>query len=166
MPETDDNWELAPENGHPRARQLLTEPFFWSIADDGAPLGNDTGADTLAFYRQWRADQPHGLTQDFIRDTLAGWEVENADWLLLDEAPLQRALEHDHFSVLTRDDFMIALAFAQLVLDGKVDSQVREMALYSLRRQATDVVIAFRGWTEVEERRTRLAQMQRALEAT
>ena len=166
MPETDDNWELAPESGHPRARQLLTEPFFWSIADDGAPLGNDTGADTLAFYREWRADHPNGSTQEFVRDILAGWEVENADWLLLDEALLGEALEDDHFSVLTRDDFMIALAFAQLVLDGKVDSQVREMALYSLRRQATDVVIAFRGWTEVEERLTRLAQMQTALEAT
>lgn len=164
MPETDDKWELAPENGHPRARQLLTELFFWSIADDGAPLGNDTGADTLAFYRQWRADHPQGLTQDFIRDTLAGWEVENADWLLLDEAPLQQALEHGHFSVLTRDDFMIALAFAQLVLDGKVDAQVRKMALYSVRRQATDAVISFRDWADVTERRSRLARMQRALE--
>src|SRR5690242_9614237 len=123
MPGTDDNWDLTPENGHPRARQLLTEPFFWSIADDGAPLGNDTGADTLAFYRRWRADHPNRRTQDFVRDILASWEVENADWLLLDEALLRDALEADQFSVLTRDDFMIALAFAQLVLDGKVDSQ-------------------------------------------
>ena len=165
MPEIDDNWDLAPENGHPRARELLREPFFWSIADDGSPLGNDTGADTLAFYRQWRADYPNGRTQDFVRDILAGWEVENTDWLLLDEALLQKALADDHFSVLTRDDFMIALGFAQLVLDGGVDPQVREMALYSVRRQATDVVVAFRGWTDVHERRTRLAQMQEALEA-
>jgi uncharacterized protein YfeS len=165
MAEIDDNWELAPENGHPKARQLLTEPFFWSIADDGAPLGNDTGADTLALYRQWRADHPDGHAEDFVRDTLAGWEVENVDWLLLDEALLKQGLEDNHFSVLTRDDFMIALAFAQLVLEGKVDAQVREMALYSVRRQATDAVISFRDWSDVTERRSRLVQMQSALEA-
>src|SRR4051812_35428215 len=119
MPEDTDNWELAPENAHPRARQLLTEPFFWSIADDGAPLGNDTGADTLAFYRQWRGEHPAASTQDFSRDILADWEVEDADWLLLDEALLQEALDEEHYSVLTRDDFMIALAFAQLVLEGR-----------------------------------------------
>ena len=164
MPQDDNDWELAPENAHPRARRLLTEPFFWSIADDDAPLGNDTGADTLAFYRQWRTEHPSMSTQVFITDILSGWEVENADWVLADESLLRQALEEDHFSILTRDDFMIALAFAQLVLEGRVEPQVREMAHYSVRRQATDAVISFRGWTDATERRSRLAQMQRVLE--
>jgi uncharacterized protein YfeS len=165
MSQDDNDWELAPENAHPRASQLLTETFFWSIADDDAPLGNDTGADTLAFYRQWRSEHPTTSTQVFISDTLSGWEIEDADWDLLDEAELQRALDEEHFSILTRDDFMIALAFAQLVLEGRVEPQVRERAHHCVRRQATDAVISFRGWTDATERSSRLAQMQRVLES-
>jgi uncharacterized protein YfeS len=165
MLEHDDTWELAPENAHPRARELLTDPFFWSIVDDDAPLGNDTGADTLAFYRQWRSEHPTKSVQVFITDILSGWEVENADWLLLDETQLRQALDEEHFSILTRDDFMIALAFAQLVLEGRVEPEIREMAHHCVRRQATDAVISFRGWTDATERRSRLAQMQRVLES-
>ena len=54
---------------------------------------------------------------------------------------------------LPRDDFMIALAFAQLVLEGRVDRQIRHMAHHCVRRQATAAVMSFRGWTDATERR-------------
>ena len=29
MPPHDEDWELAPENGHPSSRALLSEEFYW-----------------------------------------------------------------------------------------------------------------------------------------
>lgn len=51
MPQ-DEEWELAPENSHPKAQAILTDDFLWDCADENSPLGNDTGADILAFYRE------------------------------------------------------------------------------------------------------------------
>jgi len=164
MSDTDDGWELTPEKGHPVARKLLRDPFFWSIADDGAPLGSDTGADTLAFYCGWRAENPTTPAAAFVQKTLEGWEV-GASTESLDEHELKKALDEDHFSILTRDGFLIALAFAQLVLEGRVDPDIRTQALHSIQRQATEVVISFRGWVGPKERRSRSAKMQKALEA-
>jgi hypothetical protein len=36
---------------HPDARHLLTDVFFWSVIDDYAPHGNDTGADLFVDFR-------------------------------------------------------------------------------------------------------------------
>ena len=117
----------------------------------------------MAFYRGWRAVNPTTPAAAFAQKTLEGWEV-GASTELLDEHEVKKVLDEDHFSVLTRDDFMIALAFAQLVLEGRVDPYIRTQALHSIQRQATEVVISFRGWVGPKERRRRLAKMREAIE--
>jgi uncharacterized protein YfeS len=164
MPEHVDNWELAPKHAHPRAVKLLTEPFFWSIADDGAPIGNDTGSDTIFYYRNWLSENSNTDTKYFIDDLLDSWGVENIDWLILDETHLSRKLAENHYFVLTRDDFMIALAFSQLVIKGRIEPKIREMAIYCVKRQSTDTIITFRGWADRTERKYRLALMLSLLE--
>jgi hypothetical protein len=39
---------------HASARELLDDPFYWDSADEYAPHGNDTGADLLEAFREWR----------------------------------------------------------------------------------------------------------------
>lgn len=160
----DERWELAPENAHQIARKVLKAPFFWDIADDGAPLGSDTGADTLAYYREWRAKNPSALTAAFSQKILTGWDVRVPQGELIDERELKAALDEDHFSILTYDDFVIALAFAQLVLQGRIEPEIRDRALQSIRRQATSTVIDFRDWVGPKERRSRLVKMREAIE--
>jgi uncharacterized protein YfeS len=67
--------------------------------------------------------------------------------------------------VLSRDDFIIGLAFAQLLVEGAVDAEVRRRALLALRRQATDVVLSFRGGGGEDGRKIQLAEFQRVLES-
>ena len=156
-------WELAPENSHPIAKQILKDDFFWSIADDGAPLDNDTGADILAFYREQLETSSQVSSVDFLNKILEGWEVENKDWNLLDEAKLSRELENNHFNVLTRDDAVIAVAFSQIVLEGTLNKQLKQKALLAVERQMLQKVIEFRGWVDKQERLERLLKMQTAL---
>lgn len=158
----DDEWK--PESAHPNARAMLVEPWFWDVSDDNSPFGNDTGADTLSFFREWRAEYPHAEIEKFLESLLGRWDVRNEGWDCLDGALLATTLPKNYFHILTRDDLAIAVAFGQLVLDGKINRGIRRLALYALQRQLLPEVITFRGWVDADERRQRLGRMQVVIE--
>lgn len=159
-----DEWELSPENAHPLASNKLTQNFFWDIGDDNSPLGNDTGADILSFFREWREENEYRPVKEFLRQILLGWDVENSNWDLLDDAKIEKELKRDHYSLLTRDDSIIGLAFSQIVLEGKLDEDIKQMALSATQRQMKDIIIKFRGWDNADERKQRLVEMQKVLQ--
>src|SRR5688572_15596665 len=160
-----DDWELSREHGHPTARKLLKDPFFWDIADDGAPLGNDTGSDTLATYREWRKENPGKAVELPLLAILKEWDERTSGEAAGNVEKLRKVLEEDGLEIVDNDDHVIALAFAQLVLEGTVESTVRELALKAIRRESMAVIISYRGWVSEKERRTRLEKMRQALEA-
>lgn len=153
----DDDWELSPEVAHPNAKRLLKDEFFWDICDEDSPFGNDTGADTLEFYRAWIEESDDD--EDFLHQISDEWEV---DWERAESIPdeeLKDSLEEEHFDILTYDDVVIAMAFAQLVLEGNISRDVAALAERSLKRQSRPDVIEFRDWTDPAERAQRCARM-------
>lgn len=131
---------------HPSARTLLDDPFFWDVADDHAPVGNDTGADILERYRGWRRRQKRTGAQSlaYVEKILRGWGMHESG---------------DHDAHRVRDEAFIALAFAQVMLDGAVAEEVSSGALGAIERQ-----LAFcAGWSEPEARRTTLELMKAKL---
>jgi uncharacterized protein YfeS len=106
---------------HPDARKILDDPVFWSPTEEFGPVGNDTGADVLEAYRvRSRARHPErGLPM--LRRLLADWGT------------------HDQS---IEDEALIALAFAQVMFDGRVSPDVLQSALAALdRRSATAEVL-------------------------
>jgi uncharacterized protein YfeS len=166
MPRFSSIWDVTPETAHPRARELLADqPIIWKYGDEDSPLGTDTGADTFGAYLSFRARRQIGGVQDFIREQLALMGIPDADWDILDAVHLEQLLKTDRkFTLLIRDEFIMGLAFAQLVLEGAVDPSVRQRALIALERQATDVVLSFRGGGGENERNKQLAEFRRILE--
>jgi len=165
MPQFTDIWDVTPKTAHPKARELLVDSVIWNYGDEDSPLGNDTGADTFASYLAFRAGKPVASVHQFICDELHSSQIADADWDLLDATRLQEALDADDgFRVLWRDDFILGLAFAQLLVEGTVDAEVRRRALLALHRQATDVVLSFRGGDNEEGRRCQLMEFHGVLE--
>ena len=163
MESPDDEWELSPEVAHPNAKRLLKDEFFWDACDEDSPFGNDTGADTLEFYRAWIEESDDD--EDFLHQLFDEWEV---DWERAESIPdgeLKGALEEEHFDILTYDDVVIAVAFAQLVLEGNISRDIAALATRSLKRQSLPDVIEFRGWAEPAERTKRCAQMLKVVQA-
>ena len=157
MDTLDDDWELTPEGAHANARRLMKDEFFWDIVDEDSPFGNDTGADTLEFYRAWVEESDDD--EDFLHQLFDEWDV---DWefaeSVADEA-LKESLEDEDYDILTYDDVVIGMAFAQLVLAGNIERDIAQRAERCLQRQARDDVIAYRGWSDPAERRERCARM-------
>ena len=157
MESLDDDWELARDNAHPNARRLLKEDFYWDIADEDSPFGNDTGWDTLEFYRAWIRLSDDD--EDFLHQLFDEWEVDWEEAAAIPDEELAARLEEDHHGILTYDDVVIALAFAQLVLAGNSEIDTAALAARALKRQALPDMIAFRGWSDPAERKARCAQM-------
>jgi uncharacterized protein YfeS len=155
----DSQWELAPDHAHPKAQRALTNTFFWSCIDDNTPFGNDNGADTLSFYREWRATHPSDAAIHFLTALLQGWSVTPTQWDVTAPEQIARLIAEDEFSFTHRDDVIIALAFGQIVLEGRVDADIIERALVALQRQATQPALDL--WLESchSERRRRLQLM-------
>lgn len=158
MPIFDDIWEITPETAHPNAQKLIPEDsVIWDFGDEDSPVGNDIGADTFAAYLDFRKEQPNGQALKFISNLFDVFELENQDWDLMDPEALQESLdEDDGFSILTRDDFILGLAFAQLLVEGAVDPDVKSKAMLALKRQSLEVTLDFRGVDSPEARKEQL----------
>lgn len=148
---TDDSPEPEPlPEFHPRAKDILNNDVFWDATDEYTPVGNDTGADVLGLYRQWRVDNPALKRSRFFTDILSQWKLAPLD--VIPAVELAARLAQSHYEILTWDDTVIAWAVSQIACDGNLDAHTAELADIAIERQSHDVVLSFRGWTSPTER--------------
>lgn len=165
MSDSDDGelWGITPDNCHPNVAKLLTDNFYWDIGDENSPLGNDTGADTFLDFREWREKYPTVTPIWFLDKLLGEWEVTNDFWDVIDATEVQKLWEQDDFSLTMRDRAIIALAFGQFVIEGKVDAEPKRRALLAIERQSLPMMV--KGWEGfTDERIERLEKMKTVLE--
>lgn len=164
MEKLDDDWELSPETAHPDAARLLQEPFYWDVRDENSPFGNEIGAQTLELYRAALDADPELEGIDFLWELLEQWDIDREFAERVPEEELAHRLEREHFHILTYDDAVVALAFAELVFSGHASTQMGEAAIHCLQRQSLPEVLEFRGWSDPAERRERLQEMADVLQ--
>jgi uncharacterized protein YfeS len=155
----DDDWELSEETAHPNAAKLLTEAFYWDIGDENSPFGNDTGADVLQFYRAALAEDPELDGAQFLADVFEEWDVDRDFAEGIPDEELAHRLEREHSHILTYDDAVVAVAFAEVVFLGNTSTDMAAAATRSLMRQSMPEVLEFRGWSDPQERRERCEEM-------
>lgn len=149
--------DLSPEHSHYKARAALTDAFFWDASDDTSPFGSETGRDVLEALRDFRDEQPRESPIQLLDELLARWEVENDHWNAVEAEEVQAIGEDDEYSLLTRDEAVIALAFAQVIVEGKIDPEVRRRAVFALKRQSLPALLHAWG----DRRLLRAARVER-----
>ncbi|MEP7121175.1 MAG: hypothetical protein ABJE95_09705 [Byssovorax sp.] len=154
--------EISRDDAHPKAVETLTEAYFWDANDLGSPLGGDTGRDVLDALRDALEASPPGRVVTVLDAILARWEVANDSWDVVSEAEVQAIGEDDEFSLLTRDEAIFAMAFAQIVIEGRVDPEIRRRALLAVTRQNLPALL--HGWGDKRlERALRIERMRAIL---
>jgi len=111
--------ELAREDSHPRAREALADAFFWDASDLCSPFGDETGQEVLEAFRDFRVEEPRGNPLALLGELLARWEVADEAWDAVDPDEVQAIGAADELGLLLRDEAVIALAFAQIVVEGR-----------------------------------------------
>lgn len=159
---SDDREPLARDEANPRAVAALTDAFFWDVHDEGAPLGSETGNETLALYREWRDEHPDASTMTLLAELLLRWEVADADWEATSAEAVAAAGEADEYGLLTRDEVILALAFAELIDEGRIDPEVQRRAVLATLRQELPLLLIAWG-DRTLERAQRLERMRQVL---
>jgi uncharacterized protein YfeS len=142
------------------------DPIFTDEANEYGAVGNNTGADVLGHYRQWR--ERGNRPGQFLPHLLQVWEIGDYDWDDQDANVIVEEMERSQqavFERLTRDDAIIGLAFAQIIVDGAAQPKVLERALKAVHRQSQNRIVEFRGWVDPEYRKEVLAKVAAFLTA-
>lgn len=138
---------------HTQARALLGDVFFWEVANDFAPHGNDSGADLLDAYMRWRKRARKASAMVFFEKFLRGWDIDLA------HPPTEGIM------VVPMEEASIALAFAQVKVDGRCEQPVRALSLAAITRCRARLTTQHADWPLLAERLRTLELMERTLEA-
>jgi uncharacterized protein YfeS len=130
-----------PETAHPRARELMREPFFWDCVDERAPFGSDEGSDAYYEWREWRQEDPSASLSECFRWILDG-DLSSYNQSLCSDAQIEADIENpdgaflaDHYDIFTLDTTIIATALGQLMDEGKIDADAKPYVNVAIRRQ-------------------------------
>jgi uncharacterized protein YfeS len=121
---------------HPQAREILDDPFYWELADDYSPNGNDTGADLLTFFQGWEKKNRTKSPMIFFKKLLTRWGVEPIDWHIVEPDAVGAFAKDNSIPLQICDESAIGLAFAVIKLRGICPDELAQMALGSLKRTA------------------------------
>jgi uncharacterized protein YfeS len=154
--------DLARDEAHPRAREALTDAFFWDASDPTGPFGGDTAREVLEEFRAFRADEPRGALLELLGELLERWEIADTGWEVVDEPAVLAMGAEDELGLLVRDEAIIALAFAQIVDEGRIHPEIRRRAFLALARQALPALLHGFG-DAMRTREKRVARMREVL---
>ncbi|APR87162.1 hypothetical protein A7982_12511 [Minicystis rosea] len=150
------------DEAHPKAREALTDDFFWNAGDPTGPFGNETALEVYEALRDLRDDDPRASALALLDALLEGWEVKNEGWDAVDEADVHALGADDELGLLVRDEAILSLCFGDLILTGRVDPEVRRRAILALSRQALPALLHGFG-DQMKVREARVARMRELL---
>lgn len=133
---------LNKSDAHPRATELIPDDFFWDDTDEIAPFGSEYGDTALTEFREWRAKNKKKSIVKFLQRTIEEiGEIEFKEYSvkLLDKMVIGNLLTDDEYDVEQLfdglDTSIIAIGFAQLIDEGKIDQDAKRIIRIAIERQ-------------------------------
>ncbi|MDY3555224.1 hypothetical protein R5W24_004363 [Gemmata sp. JC717] len=154
-----------PETAHPRARELMTEAFFWDCADEEAPFGSDEGHDAYYEFRRWRRRNKQKPLTNCLAWIMRGVDLMSYNDDLCSDEAVAQALEKPGeaflagaYDMFTLDATVIATCLGQLLDEGRIDAAAKPYVRVAIRRQLHPRVVTS------ERRREILLAVQRIVD--
>ena len=130
------------ESAHPRAVELIPDTFFWDQTDEIAPFGGEYGNTALNEFREWRAKNKKKSITKFLKVSIEEiGEIEFKEYTvkLLDQRTIGNLLTDEDYDADQLfdglDTTIIAVGFAQLIDEGKIDQDAKRLIRIAIERQ-------------------------------
>jgi uncharacterized protein YfeS len=146
--DTDHDPFNEPETAHPRARELMTEEFFWDCVDEEAPFGSDEGSDAYYEFRGWRQRNKTNKLTECFSWVMEGEKLTNYNDDLCSDEAIERDLQNpddaflaDAYDMFTLDTTIIATGLGQLLDEGRIDADAKPYLRVAIKRQLHPKVV-------------------------
>lgn len=145
---------------HPNFREHFTdEQLYCNCGDEETPFGSDTGNDVLHIIEEKIRKNKNFSFVDFPKNLVEKeWGIEYFEPVsIIDEKVFAEELKIkdkglSRESIINEsDEVVIATAFAQIKITGKIDKELKEKALLSLKRMELIAKICGYGESEINK---------------
>lgn len=130
---------------HPRAVKLADYEFFWNYLDELAPFGTEEAYLAFCELCDWLIDNPDTPIMECFIWILESWDIKIDDFddRIIEDENIQKIIyDLDFYDELMMLDFsIISTGFGQLILEGKIDSDVKNIIQLSILRQMNSRVL-------------------------
>lgn len=162
-----EGYNLHPKTSHPNFVAHFTEELYYDCADEEAPFGSDEGSDALWALMTAVRENPGICFTQLPQRMIEG------DWGMtylpppetIDEAALKQQVESEidglpgDSCILQSDQVILAAAFGQVKITGRLEPELKAMALRSLNRM--DALSRVCDWDQMHS----IGTMRRDLQA-
>jgi uncharacterized protein YfeS len=129
---------------HPKAKTLLTQPFYFDTEEETSPFGNVDGADAFEGFKAWRIDNHKLSPLIFFKQLLQTWEYIGYDYALSNDISIEKYLLENPLGIemlIGQDSALIALCFGQLMLEGEVNAELLMFTETALQIELNPLVL-------------------------
>ncbi len=156
-------WNPDFKNAHPNAQKLMTDEFLWNSLEPTAPFGNDDGADAIWEFYNWRKTNKKQKAINFIDYLLKEeWKYDVYNYSITDTVEIGEFIETSSIGdrlFFGIDDIIIATCFGQFIIEGKIDSDLKQLTLIALERQKLQFSLKHINENYRESRKKQLERM-------
>ena len=136
-----------------RAVRIADYKFFWDASDELSPFGCEEAYIAFCELCNWLIDNPDTQIIECFSWILESWDLELDDFndgIIESENILKIIQDMDFYEELMSLDYtIISTGFGQLILQGKIDVDVKNIIQLSILRQMNSHVLdAFLGNNE------------------
>lgn len=150
---------------HPKAREVLDDPFYWDCLDDSAPHGNDTGAELLEDFQRWNKRNAKKSPLVFLDKVSKELGIESFEWPLTRKSEVLKIDKQRSIEMGIANETAIALAFAVLKMRASCPSDVVNFAKCALERTSILVKASVLNETIKAEWHVAIIRMKSKLES-
>lgn len=130
---------------HENAVKIADYEFFWDQLDELAPFGSDEAYFSFIELVDWIEENPNKPVIECIRWILNSWNLRLSDYndsILFEENLIKVTNDYDFDTlVLTLDIVLIATGFGQLIIQGKIDENIKNIVHIAILRQMNSYVL-------------------------
>lgn len=147
---------------HPKALELLKDDFYWDCGNESAPFGSDEGSDCFDDLCIWKDKNPT-LPLPVIKFINSKWNEYKSYTPEIDIRSTNLDNEkHLMWFCETLDEEIIAIGFGQIVIEGKIGLDVKDLTLKAIQRQLSKECSYHRNLSErLETERIEILEKER-----